>query len=314
MKEKLDAKCMKLLFVGYSEKSKAYRLMNVATNSIIVSRHVVVDKKASFFSSNSDHREDEVDWFKVENLIQLQDTSMQEREHTIAGDVHKAHGDEGSSNTQEMVVGTADRPEWWYSLLEGGREDELSQLGSDDSSSGPKKSYTKKVIDYVNYALMSSIFNCFEPWTYDEAKGKDEWEIVTKVEYDALMKNKTWTLEELPPGKKPIGCKWVYKVKYKADDSLDKYKARLVAKGFPQREGVDFEEVFAPTKKMVTIRFIVAIVAQFKWRLYQMDVKSMFLNRDLEVYMDVTRFVAHSSNLVWKRKKALYELKQGPRA
>eukprot|EP01018_Ginkgo_biloba_P022694 Gb_16845 [translate_table: standard] len=109
---------------------------------------------------------------------------------------------------------------------------------------------------------MSSVFSCFEPQTYEEAKGRDKWEKAMKAEYDALMKNKTWRLEELP-GKKPIGYKWVYKVKYKADGSLDKYKATLVAKGFAQREGIDYEEIFAPTAKIVTIRLVTALAAQF---------------------------------------------------
>jgi hypothetical protein len=108
-----------------------------------------------------------------------------------------------------------------------------------------------------------------------------------KLEHETLMKNQTWALIELPPGKKPIGCKWVYKVKYKADGMLDKHKARLVAKGFAQKEGIDYEETFAPTAKMGTIRLVLAMVAQFGWKLHQMDVKSAFLNGDLEeeVYM-----------------------------
>lgn len=79
----------------------------------------------------------------------------------------------------------------------------------------------------------------------------------------------------------------MYKVKYKADRTLDKYKARLVARGFSQKEGIDYEETFAPTAKMSTIRLVLALVAQFNWKVHQMDVKSAFLNGDLqeEVYM-----------------------------
>ena len=77
------------------------------------------------------------------------------------------------------------------------------------------------------------------------------------------MKNNTWVLSDLPPRKKPIGCKWVYKIKYKSDGILDKYKARLVAKGFSQHQGIDYEETFAPTAKMSTIRLVLAKVAEF---------------------------------------------------
>ena len=76
-------------------------------------------------------------------------------------------------------------------------------------------------------------------------------------------------------------------VKYKADGTLDKHKARLVAKGFSQREGIDYEETFAPTAKMSTILLVLAMAAQFGWKVHQMDVKSAFVNGDLqeEVYM-----------------------------
>eukprot|EP00253_Pinus_taeda_P032077 PITA_32077 len=92
---------------------------------------------------------------------------------------------------------------------------------------------------------------------------------------------------ELLEGKKPISCKWMYKVKYKADGTLDKYKACLVARGFSQKEGINYEETFAPTTKMSTIWFVLSLVAQFNWKVHQMDVKSAFLNGDLqeEVYM-----------------------------
>eukprot|EP00253_Pinus_taeda_P025136 PITA_25136 len=81
-------------------------------------------------------------------------------------------------------------------------------------------------------------------------------------EYDALIKNDTWKLVDPPFGTKPIGRKWVYENKYKADGSLDKHKARLVEKGFSQKEGVDYEETFSPTAKWATIRTLFALVAQ----------------------------------------------------
>jgi hypothetical protein len=100
-------------------------------------------------------------------------------------------------------------------------------------------------------------------------------------EYQAVIDNNTWKLVDCPKSVKPIGCKWVYKIKYNQHGEIDKYKARLVAKGFAQQEGIDYEETFAPTAKWNTIRLTLALAAQKGWKVRQMDVKSVFLNGDL---------------------------------
>eukprot|EP00253_Pinus_taeda_P031753 PITA_31753 len=138
-------------------------------------------------------------------------------------------------------------------------------------------------------------------------------------EYDALIKkNDIWELVDTPFGTKPIGRKWVYKNKYKADGSLDKHKARLVAKGFAQKEGVDYEETFAPTAKCATIRTLFALAAQNGWKVHQMDVKTAFLNGDLKenVFMSQPEgfAVKGHEHKVCKLVKSLYGLKQAPRA
>eukprot|EP00253_Pinus_taeda_P012914 PITA_12914 len=137
-------------------------------------------------------------------------------------------------------------------------------------------------------------------------------------EYDALIKNGTWKLVDPPFGTKPIGCKWVYKNKYKADGSFDKHKARLVAKGFAQKEGVDYEETFAPTAKWATIRTLFALAAQNGWKVHQMDVKTAFLNGDLKdnvfMFQPEGFVVKGHEHKVCKLVKSLYGLKQAPRA
>lgn len=105
----------------------------------------------------------------------------------------------------------------------------------------------------VNLALMSSIEESTKLDTISKALSQPHWKHAMNVEYESLMKSHTWDLVDLPPEKEPIGYKWVFKTKYKADGSINKYKVCLVAKGYAQQEGIDFEETFAPTTKLKTI-------------------------------------------------------------
>ncbi|MCO5570785.1 hypothetical protein L7F22_024513 [Adiantum nelumboides] len=105
---------------------------------------------------------------------------------------------------------------------------------------------------------------------------------------DALYGNETWELVPLPKGKKPVGCRWVYKVKHNSDGSVSRYKARRVAKGYAHTYGIDYEEIFALVAKMATVRVVIAVAVAKVWMLHQMDVKNAFLHGDLqeEVYME----------------------------
>ena len=136
-------------------------------------------------------------------------------------------------------------------------------------------------------------------------------------EIKALESNNTWILSKLPHGKKPVGCKWLFTVKYKGDESVERYKARLVAKGLTRSYEIDYQEKFAPTTKLNIVRVLPSLVVNQDWPLHQLDVKNAFLNGDLEeVYMEVPSGLENSSDsqMVCKLRKALYDLKQSPRA
>lgn len=137
-------------------------------------------------------------------------------------------------------------------------------------------------------------------------------------EFDALVKNRTWTLVPPSSSYKVISCKWVYKVKLKPNGEVERNKARLVARGFNQAFGIDYFETFSPVIKPATIRIILALVVRYNWVLKQLDVHNAFLDGDLseDVYMcQPPGFVdKNNPHYVCKLQKALYRLKQSLRA
>ncbi|GJS81794.1 copia-like protein [Tanacetum coccineum] len=132
------------------------------------------------------------------------------------------------------------------------------------------------------------------------------------LELEALEANNTWTITELPPNKIPISYKWVYRVKCKANGTIDRYKARLVANGCTQREGIDFHDTFAPVAKMVTVRALLAIATTNNWPVAQLDINNAFLHEDLteEIYMKLPPGYTkpHSKTSVCKLQKSLHAL------
>jgi predicted aspartyl protease len=157
-----------------------------------------------------------------------------------------------------------------------------------------------------------------EPANFNEAKLDQKWMVAMKEELHMIEKNNTWQLVDRPQDRKIIGVKWVFRTKLNADGSINKHKARLVVKGYAQIFGVDYSDTFAPVARLDTIRLLLAIAVQMGWKVYQLDVKSAFLNGFLqeEIYVEQPEgFVKKGEeDKVYLLKKALYGLKQAPRA
>jgi histone deacetylase 1/2 len=143
------------------------------------------------------------------------------------------------------------------------------------------KTYTDSTIQYGHLATVS------EPSSVRDALLNPHWKAAMDTEYGALMKNKTWHM--VPPlmAKNVIDCMWIFKVKKKADGTVDRYKSRLVAKGHKQRYGIDYEDTFSPVVKAATIRIVLSVAVSRVWSLRQLDVQNALLHGDLEedVYM-----------------------------
>jgi hypothetical protein len=138
-------------------------------------------------------------------------------------------------------------------------------------------SLATRLLDDQELLLMSAE----EPVMFAVAEKYTSWRKAMLEEMRSIEENHTWELVDLPAGCRPIGLKWVYKVKRDERSTIIKYKVRLVARGFVQREGIDFEEVFAPVARMESVRLLLALTAAKDWCVHHLDVKSAFLNGDL---------------------------------
>ena len=163
-----------------------------------------------------------------------------------------------------------------------------------------------------------ALFTNSDPMTYEEAVKSEKWRHAMDQEIEAIERNETWELTNLPSGGKTVGVKWIFKTKLNEHGEVDKYKARLVAKGYSQQYGVDYAEVFAPVARLDTIRIVLSLAAQKSWSIYQLDVKSVFLHGEIteEVFVDQPPGYEQKGeeSKVYRLKKALYGLKQAPRA
>ncbi|WZY77861.1 hypothetical protein YC2023_024245 [Brassica napus] len=156
------------------------------------------------------------------------------------------------------------------------------------------------------------------PRSYEEAMKHKVWRDSVGDERDAMIRNDTWYESELPKGKKAVSSRWIFTIKYLANGEIDRRKTRLVARGFTQTYGEDYIDTFAPVAKLHTIRIVLSIATNLEWDLWQMDVKNAFLQGELEdeVYMHPPPGLEHlvKPGNVLRLKKAIYGLKQSPRA
>ena len=180
-------------------------------------------------------------------------------------------------------------------------------------------SYDKFDASYRNFLL--SITTVTAPKTFHEAILLGEFKGSMKSEMDSLEETGTWSICQLPPGKHPVGCKWVNTYKFNPDGTVERPKSRLVAKGYTQLEGLDYLDTFSPVAKLGTFRILLSLAAAKNRSIQQLDISNAFLNGDLdeEIYMTIpqgyTELTGRSypPNSVCRLHKSLYGLKQASR-
>ncbi|GAU16533.1 hypothetical protein TSUD_167640 [Trifolium subterraneum] len=309
-RKKLDDKSVKCVFFGISEETKAYRLYNPITKRIIISRDVkFVEKDKWKWDEKSEKlaeqviSDEESDKNNEEIGVEIADTDeeVHSQDSTPPNSPTTQDIDHiGTSTSNLNNQGRTRKPPFWHSDYDTTiTEDELVDEDS---------------MNFITFGPCTSE----DPSSFEEAVKSSTWRLAMNKEIEAIEKNKTWQLTDLPQGAKVIGVKWIYKTKLNEKGEIEKYKARLVAKGYAQRYGTDYKEVFAPVARWDTIRSLLAISASRGWNVYQLDVKSAFLHGELKetVYVEQPAGYVKSGkeDKVYKLHKALYGLKQAPRA
>lgn len=231
--------------------------------------------------------------------------------------------EEDSSTSKDVAKEEGDPPD--------GDSDMLDADGSDDDVPPPpppvppvprrSEREHRQPVEYwrVNPQEASALFAEVAPVTYKDAINSpdhEQWLAGMHDELESLMAHSTWEIVPAPPDARVIPVKWHYALKRDSTGKIVRHKARLVVKGFHQREGIDFDEVYAPVSKHATVRFMLSHAAAEDCELHQLDIKTAFLNGDLEEDVYVQQppgFHQGDSNMVCHLKKALYGLRQAPR-
>lgn len=278
-RRKLEPKAKCLTFVGYAENTKGYRLLDTETNRITISRDV------KFLKDNelqSELKTDEIE------------------------DGYNTHTSEMNKNEDVIEIELTEQREENRSISETTPKQRISER----STKGIKP---KRLIEEANIVTE----NMEEPRNYNEAinnKYRDKWIVAMNEEFKAFERHKVWELTKLPEGKKAVGSKWIYKIKYNEDGTVNKYKARLVAQGFSQKFGVDYDEVYAPVAKTTTLRTLLTIAGRRNMVVKHLDIETAYLNGDLshEVYLKQPKgYEQENEEHVYKLLKNIYGLKQG---
>jgi len=299
---KFDAKSDVGVFLGYSTTSKAYRVFNKRTLVVEESMHVVFDETNTFVEKNLD--DDDLGLEHQMSNVDLNDKEVMDEPQT--------------SNTSQRQEEQVDDPkqdsasyqlpkEWRYSTFHP-----KDKILGDISQGVATRSSLKNV--WNNLAFLSQI----EPKNFKDAENDEFWILAMQEELNQFERSDVWELVPRPSTQSVIGTKWVFRNKRDEHGVIVRNKARLVAQGYNQEEGIDYEETFAPVARLESIRMLLAFASHKEFILYQMDVKSAFLNGYIveEVYVEQPPgFQDHKyPDYVFKLKKALYGLKQAPRA
>lgn len=305
-RQKFDSRATKCIFLGFKTGVKGYKVMDMESKHIFLSRDVIFYEDVFPLKHNLTDISD-TDSASLSSSITPVSTGYFDDLYPVAGvadfDASAAH--ETPSNhpnleSVDSVPESADHVSLPATVMPSAPQHSTRKQSapayledyvcSRDSSkvhvvhTSPHS--LDKVFTYGKLSNQRCIFSLAvdqitEPKSYQEAMQHQYWRDAYKAEVDALEKNQTGEIVDLPLGKHPIGCKIVYRIKFLPNGEIERCKIRVVAKGYAQQEGVDFLETFSLVAKMTSIRVLLAMAAAKNWFLHQLDVNNAFLHGEL---------------------------------
>ncbi|KAJ9560701.1 hypothetical protein OSB04_005861 [Centaurea solstitialis] len=307
---KLAPRSSACVYLGPSTDHRGYRCLDLITQKVIISRHVVFDETHFPFPDFQPHPSaEDYDSFAVDEPIPsispLVDTSTTPPQTGTPSSLSQTHHDEpsgtsssSSSSAEHSQPSVAPPPTSTHPMTTRSRTGSLR----------PKQIF--------NLSVTSDISPI--PRSIAQAMCDPHWRAAMDAEMAAIISNFTWDLVPKPSDANIVGNRWLFRHKFDSNGRLERYKARLVAQGFSQQPGLDFDDTFSPVVKPATIRTVLSISISRNWPIHQLDVKNAFLHGDLTetVYMrQPPRYVNNSfPDHVCRLRKTLYGLKQAPRA
>ncbi|KAJ9567088.1 hypothetical protein OSB04_003054 [Centaurea solstitialis] len=266
--DKFAPRSRKCVFIGYPHGKKGWKLYDLGTGEIFVSRDVKFHENEFPFANTQESLGVDTRDSEPSDKGMMNDEFLDDLENDDGGCL------DSTQNTETTQQPTAD---------------DVGEVVVQPATS--THDATEQVLGHGQRTINEGL----EPRTFHEAMKHPGWREAMQKEIEALEGNEAWEMEELPPGKKALGCKWVYKIK--------------------GLESVDYNETFAPVANMVTVRAFLSVAAAKNWELHQMDVHNAFLHGDLdeEVYMKLPPgFDVEKTGKVCRLKKSLYGLRQAP--
>jgi hypothetical protein len=282
--DKLEPRSQKVLFIGYPADSFGYLFYNSSENKVFVSR------RGKFLERNIMSKEVSGSTIDLEEIQEPTD--------------------------METDIGPSYLPEVDEPVVEDEADIQPPPVRRSDRERRAPHRLDLNISKGGEVQIDSD-----EPISYQEAMAGPEsakWQEAMDSEIQSMHDNQVWSLVDHTPGIKTVGCKWVFKKKTDMDGNVHTFKARLVAKGYTQRYGVDYDETFSPVAMLKSIRILIAIAAFYDYEIWQMDVKTAFLNGKLteDVFMTQPEGFVHPKypNSVCKLQKSIYGLKQASRS